>query len=44
MTIKDMEISIKNETIIIKDVVEIFYEKTVTPFENSAKVDVPKRF
>jgi len=44
MTIKDREISIKNETIIIKDGVETLYEKTVTPFGNSAKVDVPKRF
>jgi len=44
MTIKDGEISIKDETIIIKDGVEKLYEKTVTPFGNSAKVDVPKRF
>jgi len=44
MTIKDREISIKDETIIIKDGVETLYEKTVTPFGNSAKVDVPKRF
>jgi len=44
MTIKDREISIKVETIIIKDGVETLYEKTVTPFGNSAKLDVPKRF
>lgn len=41
---KDREILIKNETIMIKDGVETLYEKTVTPFGNSAKVDVPKRF
>jgi len=44
MTIKDGEISIKDETIIIRDGVETLYEKTVTPFGNSAKVDVPKIF
>ena len=44
MTIKDRVISIKDETIIIKDGVETLYVKTVTPFGNSAKVDVPKRF
>jgi len=44
MTIKDREVSIKDETIMIKDGVETLYEKTVTPFGNSAKVDVPKRF
>ena len=44
MTINDGEISIKDETIIIKDEVEKLYEKTVTSFGNSAKVDVPKRF
>jgi len=44
MTIKDGEISIKYETIIIKDGVEKLYEMTVIPFGNSAKVDVPKRF
>jgi len=43
MTIKDREISIKDETI-IKDGVETLYEKTVTPFGNSAEVDVPERF
>ena len=37
---KDREISIKNEKIILRDEVETLYEKTVTPFGNSGKVDV----
>lgn len=41
---KDKEISIKNEKITIRDGVETLYEKTATPFGNSAKVDVPKKF
>ena len=41
---KDREISIKNEKIILRDEVETLYEKTVTPFGNSGKVDVPRKF
>jgi len=44
MTIKDREISIRDETIIKKDGVETVSEKKVTPFGSSAKVDVSKRF
>ncbi|MGC8563150.1 MAG: DUF2080 family transposase-associated protein [Thermoplasmata archaeon] len=38
------EISITNKKITIRDGVETLYEKTVTPFGNSAKVDVPRKF
>ena len=32
------------EDVIITDKVEVFYEKKVTPFGNSAKVDAPKKY
>ena len=38
----DREISIQYEKLIIKENVETVYEKTVTPFGNSEKVDVSK--
>jgi putative transposon-encoded protein len=44
LPMKDREISIKNEKIILRDEVETLYEKTVTPFGNSGKVDVPRKF
>ena len=39
----DREISIQDEKLIIKENVEMVYEKTVTPFGNSGKVDVSKK-
>lgn len=32
------------EDVVITDKVEVFYEKKVTPFGNSAKVDTPKKY
>lgn len=37
------KIRITTEDIKLDDEVEIFYEKKVTPFGNSAKVDAPKK-
>ncbi|MCL4480392.1 MAG: DUF2080 family transposase-associated protein [Candidatus Thermoplasmatota archaeon] len=38
----DREISIQDEKLIIKENVETVYEKTLTPFGNSGKVDISK--
>lgn len=40
----DREISIQDEKLIINENVETVYEKTVTPFGNSRKVDVSKKY
>jgi len=32
------------DTIILRDDVELVYEKRVTPFGTSGKIDAPKRF
>ena len=37
-------IKIEKKKIELTDEVEIFYEKKVTPFGNSAKVDAPKKY
>ena len=37
------EIKVKKGDFIIKEEVEIVYEKVITPFGNSAKIDAPKR-
>ena len=37
-------IEVTTEDIILTDTVEVFYEKHVTPFGNSAKVDAPKKY
>jgi len=39
---RKIEITTKN--IKLNDEVEMFYEKKVTPFGNSAKVDAPKKY
>jgi len=39
---RKIEITTKN--IKLNDEVELFYEKKVTPFGNSAKVDAPKKY
>lgn len=38
------ELKIVNKKIKLIDEVELFYEKTVTQFGNSAKVDAPKKY
>jgi putative transposon-encoded protein len=38
------EIEVTPEKIILTDEVEMIYEKTVTPFGTSAKIDAPKKF
>lgn len=38
------EIEVKKENLVIKEKVKRIYEKTVTPFGNSGKVGVPKKF
>ena len=39
----DREINIKDQILTIRENVETVYEKTVTPFGNSGKVDVAKK-
>ncbi|MDO9536744.1 MAG: DUF2080 family transposase-associated protein [Thermoplasmata archaeon] len=34
----------KNNDFILKEEVELVYEKKITPFGNSAKLDVPKKY
>jgi len=38
------EIEVKNKTLKLTENVEIVYEKRITPFGNSAKIDVPKKY
>ncbi len=38
------KIKMTTEDIILTDAVETFYEKQVTSFGNSAKVDAPKKY
>lgn len=38
------KIEVLNGRIVLTDEVEIFYEKRVTPFGTSAKVDAPKKY
>jgi len=33
-----------NKNLQLTDNVEVFYEKRITPFGNSAKVDAPKKY
>lgn len=37
-------IKMTTEDIVLTDKVEVFYEKIVTPFGTSAKVDAPKKY
>ncbi len=37
-------ITLIDDDLILKDNVEVFYEKRVTPFGTSAKVDAPKKY
>jgi len=38
------EIDLTKEKMVLKDDVETIYEKRVTPFGNSAKLDAPKKY
>ena len=38
------EIKVDEGTILLKDEVEVFYERKITKFGNSAKLDVPKKY
>ncbi len=38
------EINVNQDTIVLTDEVEIVYEKIVTPFGTSAKIDAPKKY
>ena len=40
----DREINIKDQILTIRENVETVYEKKVTPFGNSGKVDVAKKY
>ena len=42
--VTDREINIKDQALTIMENVETVYEKTVTPFGNSGKVDVAKEY
>ena len=37
-------IKLNTEEVTLKDKVECFYEKIVTPFGTSAKIDAPKKY
>lgn len=41
--VTDREISVRDQVLTIRENVETVYEKTVTPFGNSGKVDVSKK-
>jgi len=38
------KIKITDQNLILTDNVEVFYEKIITPFGNSAKVDAQKKY
>jgi putative transposon-encoded protein len=38
------KIEVTTKTIKLSDEVEVLYEKVVTPFGNSAKLDAPKKY
>ena len=38
------KIHMTTEDVVLSDKVEVFYEKRITPFGNSAKVDAPKKY
>ena len=38
------QIEVINNDLILKENVELVFEKTITAFGNSAKIDVPKKF
>ena len=38
------EIKIDEKEILLREEVELVYEKRITPFGNSAKIDAPKKY
>ena len=38
------KIKIMDKNLILTDNVEVIYEKIITPFGNSAKIDAPKKY
>ena len=38
------KVEVKDKDFILREQVEVVYEKTVTPFGNSAKIDAPKKY
>lgn len=38
------EIKLEKDRIVLTDEVEVIYEKIVTPFGTSGKIDAPKRY
>ncbi len=38
------QIEVVNNDLLLKENVELVFEKKITPFGNSAKIDVPKKY
>ena len=38
------DIKVRDNELTLNEQVEVVYEKTVTPFGNSAKIDAPKKY
>jgi putative transposon-encoded protein len=38
------QIEVINNDLVLKENVELVFEKKITPFGNSAKIDAPKRY
>jgi len=38
------KIKLRDNNFQLTDNAEVFYEKTITPFGNSAKIDAPKKY
>ena len=38
------KIEVRKDDLTIKETVEVVYERVITPFGNSAKIDAPKKY
>jgi len=38
------KVEVKDKDFVLREQVELIYEKKITPFGNSAKVDAPKKY
>ena len=38
------KVEVKDEDFVLREQVELIYEKKITPFGNSAKIDAPKKY
>jgi putative transposon-encoded protein len=38
------KVEVKDKDFVLREQVELIYEKTITPFGNSAKIDAPKKY